>query len=278
MADEPEMLEKVGPAARVQAELKKLDSRNRELWVLVIFAASVLALGGLSLLVPSSLWHQSELEMKIPPQIIFLIMMVFLVVALFMVRREMEVQKLRLLNLQQTLAAQSEYSASMMDALTNVFNRNFLRELLQSEISRAERASRPIVLMMCDLNNFKQVNDRYGHLMGDYVLSQISAILKACVRGSDYIIRYGGDEFLIILPETDDKGAGIVRNRIHQRVIDWDRENRVGDLPISMSLGLYTHVAGQSAEQDVAEADARMYAAKHASKQGGAAPTPTHEA
>jgi diguanylate cyclase (GGDEF)-like protein len=139
---------------------------------------------------------------------------------------------------------------------------------LQAEISRAERTKRELALLMCDLNNFKQVNDRSGHLMGDYVLSQIAAILKSCVRGSDYVVRFGGDEFLLVLPETDSKGGEIVQLRIHRKVMEWDRRNRMGDLPISVSLGLYLHVPGQTAEKDVAEADARMYAEKRVTNHG----------
>ena len=102
--------------------------------------------------------------------------------------------------------------------------------------------------------------------MGDYVLAQIAMILKSCVRGSDYVIRYGGDEFLILLPETDEKGTEIVRMRVHTKVSEWDRDNRMGDLPISVSLGSYLHVSGQSAEQDIAQADSRMYQEKQAAK------------
>jgi diguanylate cyclase (GGDEF)-like protein len=98
------------------------------------------------------------------------------------------------------------------------------------------------------------------------VLAQIATILKSCVRGSEYVIRYGGDEFLVLLPETDDTGGEIVRQRVHRKVSEWDRSNRVGDLPISVSLGLYLHVTGQTADKDVAEADARMYAEKQATK------------
>jgi diguanylate cyclase (GGDEF)-like protein len=262
MQSDPKSVETLGPSNRISAELKKLENRNRDLYVMVAFSAAVLLIGFVSFLLPTSFWHQNELEFRFPPQVIFVLAMVFLVVSLYTIRRESEVQRLRLLNLQQALAAQSDYSASLIDTLTNVFNRNILRDLLQGEISRAERNHRPIVLIMCDLNNFKAINDRYGHLMGDYVLQQLAAILRACVRGSDYVVRYGGDEFLLLLPETDETGAEIVRKRIHQRVMEWDHENRVGDLPVSVSLGVYSHVNGQSAEQDVAEADARMYAEK----------------
>ena len=252
----------VGPQARLETELFRLESQRRELWILIAFLIGVLVLGALSLLFPHSFWHLNVLEVKISPQLFFLMMMVLVVLLLFMLKREVEIQKLRLQNFRQTLAAQSESSASMLDPLTGVFNRKVLRELLQSEIARAERNSRPLGLIMCDLNDFKQLNDRLGHLMGDYVLAQFAGTLKTCVRGSDYIIRYGGDEFLIILPETDEPGAAIVLNRIRTKVEEWDRHHRVGDFPLTVSLGGFHHIQGQAAEQDVAAADALMYAEK----------------
>jgi diguanylate cyclase (GGDEF)-like protein len=103
-------------------------------------------------------------------------------------------------------------------------------------------------------------------LMGDYVLAQMAGILRSCVRGSDFVVRYGGDEFLVILSETDEPGALIVKGRIHEKVEEWDRNNRVGDTPVSVSLGLSLHVPGQTAEQLVAEADACMYSNKHSDR------------
>jgi diguanylate cyclase (GGDEF)-like protein len=271
MQNQDRLLEKIGPQARLQAEISRLESHNRDVWILVVFVAAVLLLGALSLLSPTSFWQENTLEMKIPPQVLFIFMMVVVVLALYMVRREVEVRKLRLLNVQHTLTAQTELAASMVDSLTNVFSRSFLRELLQGEISRAERNNRPLGLIMSDVDNFKLVNDRYGHLMGDYVLAQIAGILKSCVRGSDYVVRYGGDEFLIVLSETDAPGSQIVMNRIRQKVSEWDRANRLGDFSVGVSMGLHQHVAGQSVEQAVSQADARMYAEKQAAQKNGVA-------
>lgn len=257
--------EPIGPQARLDVELFRLKARRRERWILILFLAGVLVLGGLSFLAPMSFWRFNLLELKISPQLFFLFVMILVVLVLFMLKREMVVEELRLQNFRQTLAAQSDSSASMMDPLTNVFNRKVLPELLQSEVARAERTNRPLALIVCDLDNFKSLNDRYGHLMGDYVLSQFAAILRMCVRGADYVVRYGGDEFLIVLPETGETGVEIVKNRIQSKIGDWDREHRFKDLALSVSLGVFLHLVGQSAEQDVAEADARMYAQKRES-------------
>jgi diguanylate cyclase (GGDEF)-like protein len=275
MSNQPEVVEQVGPQARIQAELVKLESQKREFWVLVVFAGLVLLLGILSFFFPSAFWRSNSLHVSLSPQILFVLMVATVLIALFYVRRDLDIKGLRLSNLQRLLSSQEDQAASMIDAVTNVFTRSFLHDLLQGEIARAERTNRPLALLMCDLNDFKQVNDRYGHLMGDYVLSQVAAILKAAVRGCDYVVRYGGDEFLIVLPETDEQGGETVRQRIHRRVAEWDQNNRVGDLPLAISQGLYLHVTGQTPEKDVAEADARMYADKQASKQAPTLPYPT---
>ncbi|MBZ5563992.1 MAG: GGDEF domain-containing protein [Acidobacteriia bacterium] len=266
MENQPDLTEQLGPQSRLKAELFKLESQRRELWVLIVFAASVLALGAFSLLMPRSFWHDNVLELRISPQVLFVVMMVLVVVALYVMRRELEVKKLRLASLQQLLDSRTEQAVSMIDAVTNVFTRSFMHDLLQGEVARAERNSRPLSLIMADLDNFKQVNDRFGHLMGDYILSQVASILKACVRGSDYIIRYGGDEFLVLLPETDEKGGEVVRHRIQQKLAEWDETHRIGDYSVAISMGLSTHVSGQSGEHDVAEADARMYAEKQSAR------------
>ncbi len=257
--------EAAGLRDHLQAEISRLESERQGLSALIIFLACALGFGALSLFLPRGLWRAGPVELIIPPQLIFVVLVVALVASIYIVRREAELRKIRLLTLRQLMRSQMEHSASMFDPVTNVFTRRFLNELLHREIARAERNRRPLGVMMCDVNNFKQVNDRYGHLVGDEVLAQVAAILKSCVRGSDHVVRYGGDEFVLILPETDDQGALIVRGRIQEKVAEWDRAHRLGDVPISVSVGWYLHTPGCSAEQTLSEADARMYADKQAS-------------
>jgi len=276
MPSQHEVIEQVGPLARIQTELLKLESETRELWITVTFAALVLVLGVLTFFFPASYWRSNTLHVSLSPQILFVFMVIAVLAALYFVRRDMQMKAFRLSSLQQVLTSQQRQAASMVDAVTNVFTRGFLHDLLQGEIARAERSNRPLALVMCDLNGFKLVNDRYGHLMGDYILSQVATILKSCVRGSDYVIRYGGDEFLLVLSETDEPGGDTVCDRIHRKIAEWDNDNRVGDLPLTVSLGMHIHTPGQSPEQDVAEADARMYAAKQASKLTPTLPFPTN--
>ncbi|MGO8817562.1 MAG: GGDEF domain-containing protein [Terriglobia bacterium] len=268
-------LEQVGPNARIPAELVRLESRRWEFWVLTIFAGVVLVLGALSFFFPRRFWEGGGLQISLSPPVLFVIMVGTVLAALLYVRRDFEVRGLRLANVHQYISSQEEQAKSMIDAVTKVFTRAYLHDLLTGEISRVERTNGSLALIMCDLNDFKQVNDRHGHLVGDYVLAQIAAILKSCVRGCDYVIRYGGDEFLVVLPDTDQDGGKIVRQRVHLKVAEWDRNNRMADAPITVSLGLHIHVNGQTAEMDLAEADFQMYADKKAAKQQTIAPPRT---
>ena len=263
MRRKAEVAEQLSWEARLKAELARLEARNRQIRWINLLAVAVLIYGAVSLLSHPSFWRREALEIKIPPPVLFVVLILLILLVLYLVRRELEIRRLNLLALEEKLAMESERSAGMIDAVTHVFSRRFLVELLQGEIARAERNRRPLTLVMCDLDHFKQVNDRYGHLVGDEVLAQTASILKSCVRGSDYVVRYGGDEFLLILSETDEAGTGAVLARVREKMADWDR---VAEFGVSLSLGVSLHRAGQTAEQDIAEVDARMYAGRSVPK------------
>ncbi len=117
-------------------------------------------------------------------------------------------EALRRIRLQKELREQAT-----RDPLTGVYNRRYFTEVIAHEVSRSERHGRPIGFLMVDVNRFKQINDEFGHVVGDKVLQEVGTLLQGAVRGEDFVVRYGGDEFLIVLPETNGE-TDVVEKRI----------------------------------------------------------------
>ena len=133
-------------------------------------------------------------------------------------------------------------------------------------MERALRYDTSVALLLLDLDHFKRVNDSHGHLVGDAVLRSVSELLMSAARSSDMVGRYGGEEFLIVLPETDDDGAVVFADRIRERVEGfafrpWDDER---ELRMTASIGVATFPAAriESVEDLFARADAALYRAK----------------
>jgi diguanylate cyclase (GGDEF)-like protein len=120
--------------------------------------------------------------------------------------------------------------------------------------------------MMIDVDNFRVVNNRFGHLKGDEVLQEMSRVLLDQVRASDGVIRYGGDEFLIFMPETEESEAALVASRLRGQMTDLPRRMGVGEIPLGLSIGIYTRHPREkrSLEAILEEADRRLYADKRA--------------
>jgi len=159
------------------------------------------------------------------------------------------------LRLQKQLIRQARH-----DALTGVFNRHYFNELIGREILRASRYDHPIGLLMIDVDRFKEINDRYGHQTGDMVLKEIADVLRNTVRRTDMIVRYGGDEFLVVLTETGED-ADEAAVRVRHAVMRSDRLRQISGFDVTVSVGsIFWHPdSGRSIEHALAEADSRMY-------------------
>ncbi len=150
------------------------------------------------------------------------------------------------------------------DPLTGFYNHRFLHERLGEEVVRAQRARRPLSVLMLDLDDFKLVNDTFGHLFGDRVLTWTAELIRSTLRASDIPARYGGDEFAIILPETDVDEARTAADRIRSAFRDraFVGEQR-GPVPIGASIGAATFPAdGRTGTDLIAAADAALYRVK----------------
>lgn len=149
------------------------------------------------------------------------------------------------------------------DPLTGAFNRYALDELLEREASRSRRYGHAIGLLMIDINRFKEINDHFGHVMGDKVLQAVANVIRGSTRDSDFLIRYGGDEFLVVLPEADGR-IDAVQDRIQAQVARRNASNALLDFPVALAIGVYRWLPGEGGtiDQAIAEADRRMYADK----------------
>ena len=148
------------------------------------------------------------------------------------------------------------------DSLTGLSNHRYLQERLDHEIARAERAAHPLAIVLLDLNNFKNFNDNFGHQAGDEVLRFVANAVTSCLRTTDVAGRYGGDEFLVILPQADEGGARLLLSRLRRKV---EERNDSGfpPIPIEMSAGIAIYPReGQNKADLVAAADRAMYADK----------------
>jgi diguanylate cyclase (GGDEF)-like protein/PAS domain S-box-containing protein len=154
---------------------------------------------------------------------------------------------------------------SLRDPLTDLYNRRYLFEVLAREIRRAQRYEHFLSLALLDLDRFREVNNRFGHAQGDEVLKGVAKVLLQNLRVCDFVFRYGGDEFLLVLPETDEAGAEEAVKRLRQKLRAWSRSQDLG-LVLDFSAGIATYhpQSPKTPEELLREADARMYEQKRA--------------
>ncbi len=171
----------------------------------------------------------------------------------------------------QRLASEREFYKilSSIDGLTELYNYRYFHQHLQMELEREKRYGRPLSLVMLDIDNFRDYNNQYGHPVGDLVLKNLASILKTTTRGCDVICRYGGEEFTVILPETDKEEASIVCERIRQEVektnLHDGEGNSIGNICITIGLASFP-IDADNKNGLIEQADKALYQGKEAGK------------
>ncbi|HXG65673.1 MAG TPA: sensor domain-containing diguanylate cyclase [Blastocatellia bacterium] len=157
---------------------------------------------------------------------------------------------------------------SLIDDLTRLYNVRYLYQTLDNEIRRARRYGSPVSVIFIDLDGFKGVNDRYGHRAGSFTLKEVARVLVATVREADFVARYGGDEFVLMLPETTSGRAAQVAERVRQQIEEHRFTGGGGaDIRLTASFGVASYPEhALEAERLIELADAAMYEAKQREK------------
>lgn len=151
------------------------------------------------------------------------------------------------------------------DSLTGTFNRHHLATVLRRETERAERYDHPIGFLMIDVDRLKMINDTRGHAMGDLIIQSVASVIQGAVRRVDLVFRYGGDEFLVVLPETNGS-TRFAKDHIVQAMERWNRSSDLLSFDVTLSIGVSHWLPSQGITTDEAldEADRNMYVEKHA--------------
>ena len=154
---------------------------------------------------------------------------------------------------------------AVTDSLTGLHNRRYLESHLDTAVSRSTEGGKPAAVLMLDLDHFKAVNDTHGHAVGDEVLVECAKRIQISVRGVDLAVRYGGEEFVVIVPDTTLKVAQSVAERLRRSIGDqlFQVSADVGELPVTISIGVaITGAAKETGEDLLRRADEALYEAK----------------
>lgn len=182
-------------------------------------------------------------------------------VALILLTIFLLLYRFRLLKIQDKLQIDASH-----DKLTGLLNRYSLDEISEHLLLAHRERSEKFSVILGDVDSFKELNDRYGHILGDTILVKLSGLIEGTVRKSDYACRWGGEEFLIILPDTTKTTACDMAHSLLNRISDKPVETDYGEISVTMSFGIATYRGGESIEDVIKRADDKLYRAKQTGK------------
>lgn len=252
-------------AHSIQQKLQSLEGRDVQLLSITILILLVMAAAVVALILPNVMWNLKDLRLegRYIPQLLFGFVALILLFNVYVIDQRRLLRKTRTALLTQLSRAEAAERLALVDPLTDVFNRRYMDYLLPMETKRADRTGNALTLLMMDVNDFKLVNDRFGHAEGDRFLREVVHVLKKTFRQSDTIIRYGGDEFLVLLPETDESNARRAVERLLTEVGGWNAAHPDTGYRMALSSGLASYRQGAQIADVLDLADQQLYLRKN---------------
>jgi diguanylate cyclase (GGDEF)-like protein len=248
-------------ARRVLESIEALEGRDRQLWSIGVLIMLVLVSGFFALVLPNFTreLERVHVEKLYVPQLLLGLVVLIILFNIYVLDQRRALRSSRAELVRQLVRSEAAEKLSLIDPLTGLFNRRYLDQILPKEVSRAKRLSTSLTFAMVDVDDFKSVNNRFGHVEGDWVLREISRLLMENFRASDSIIRFGGDEFLVVMMGTSEDRAQIALDRLLAALAKWNTENASRGYSLSFSCGMSSFSEDSKVMDVVALADQRMY-------------------
>lgn len=245
--------------------LAQFERRDQELWfvVLVVCAAAGVALAALVL--PDALRGVAPAAGdRFLTRLVLGLVALLALTSIYLVKQRHAIKSVRAALIYEVTRLNRIEAESFVDPLTRTYNRRYFDDLIVREASRADRADGVFSLLMIDVNDFKGVNDRFGHLEGDRFLREVAGVITRSFRKTDIVVRYGGDEFVVLMPDTREAQASVALARLVEAVADWNEANRSSRYSLELSFGLASYTKGSKVGTVLDQADRRMYSHKSA--------------
>jgi diguanylate cyclase (GGDEF)-like protein len=245
-------------------QLTVLERRDFAQWVVVVTTGLLVGAGLVVVFMPGAILRNGlvHIQIDVSRELYLSLITALILFNCYVISNRLKLRRMRRDVITTAIHSELLRLQSFSDPLTEVYNRRSLDDMLMKYTSRAERLNKPLSFLLIDVDSFREINSRYGHITGDFVLLEVATILKSAVRGSDAVIRYGGDEFLIILADAPLADVEVIMERMHRFVQDWNQSEHLKDFELVLSVGTASWAPGRTVDDILNEADHQMYAAK----------------
>jgi diguanylate cyclase (GGDEF)-like protein len=261
LAAQPSM---VARAEEIQQQIQQISGRDLQLWSIGILVILVLTGGMLAFVLPNLVWTQRifHVEQSYLPQLFFGLVSLVLLFNIYLLGQKLNLNATRRALIRELVLNERLESLSLIDPLTQLLNRRAMNELIPREVARANRLGSGLSFMAIDLNGFREINTKFGAVEGDTALAEFAKLLKSVFRGGDVVFRQGGDEFLVVMPDTSEDQADYPVNRLQQATDNWNLTTRKG-YELSFTCGVASYHTGSDLAEVLRAADRKLYQKKH---------------
>jgi diguanylate cyclase (GGDEF)-like protein len=249
---------------KLREDIDSVQGRSSHLLSVTIFVMLVLAAGIVLRAFPRLFWNlqNSEGERNYVPQLLCGLFFLVVLLSGYVVEQRRNLKRTEKQLIRELVLRETAERLAVIDPLTELYNRRYITQAITREITRADRQDYGLAFLMIDVNGFKQINDSFGHMVGDHILREVARLLQKTLRTSDIISRYGGDEFLVLLVDVDDQKSARAVERLQHEVEQWNQAEPIKGYKMSLSCGTATYQRGADPQTVLDAADQAMYEEK----------------